>query len=233
MNIISGIRMKALLVALVTLAAGSAFGYWGYISYQQHQQRELRDEVATLVQDTSARLRSALAIEPGAVNPDNLESLRSLYEHAAAVDGHLSKLRTLDVSSLGHFADAVDDYLLTSREILLRRASSQRYRLKFAGNLQNLRNHMRADNRTGAWISEAVRAKERIDEDYRDYRIASTALEGLLQSFPAAQAKIAPHVEAALLIDDNIVNEAHQRVTLATRETMRELERYANLSIYR
>jgi hypothetical protein len=233
MNIMSGIKAKALFVALVTLAAGSAFGYWSYAGYQQREQRELRDEVAALVQDTSARLRAALAIQPDAVNPENPEALRSFYEHAVAVDGHLSKLRNLDASSLGHFADAADDYLLTSREILLRRASSQRYRLKFAGNLQNLHRHMRADNRTGAWITEAIRAKERVEEDYRDYRIASTALGGLLQSLPAAQAKIAPHVGATLLIDDNIVNEAHQRVTMATRDTMRELDRYANLNSYR
>lgn len=233
MNIFSGIRAKALLVALVTLAAGSAFGYWGYIGYQQREQRELRDEVTALVQDTAVRLRAALATQPGGVNPDNPEALRSLYDHALVVDANLTKFRSLDASSLGHLADAADDYLLTSREIVLRRASGQRNRLKFADDLRNLRHHMRADDRTGAWITAAVRARERVEEDYRDYYAASTALRSLLESFPAAQAKIAPHVDAALLIEDNVVNDAHQRVTAVTRATVEELDRYANLTRYR
>lgn len=233
MHIISGIRAKALLGALVTLAAGSAFGYWGYIGYQQREDRELRDEVAALVQDTAVRLRAALAIQPGGVNPDNPEALRSLYDHALVVDAHLTKLRGLDASSLGHFTDAADDYLLTSREILLRRASSQRNRLKFAAGLRGLRNHMRADDRTGAWITAAVRAKERVDEDYRDLRIASTALVTLLDSFPAAQTKIAPHVDATHVIDDAVVATARERIVAASLATERELDRYANLTRYR
>jgi len=233
MNILTGIRTKALLVTVVTLVASSAFGFWGYAGYQQREQRELRDEVAALVQDTAARLRVALAGEPGATNPEDHEALRALYEHAVAVDGHLTKFRSLDASALGHFADAAEDYLITSREILLRRASSQRYRLKVAADLKNLRAHMRADDRTGAWITAAVRAKERVEEDYRDYRIASTALETLLQSFPSAQARIAPHVAPTQLIDDSLVNDAHQRLALAARETVQEIDRYANLNSYR
>ena len=231
--IISGFRAKALLVALVTLTGGSAFGYWSYIGYQQREQRELRDEVAALVQDTAVRLRAGLASQPGGINPDNPEALRSLYDHAVMVDGHLKKFRNLDVSSLAHFGDAADDYLLTSREILLRRASTQRYRLKIADDLRSLRKHMRTDDATGAWITAAVRAKERVDEVYRDYRMASTALRELLQSLPAAQAKIAPHVDAALLIDDSLVNDTHQRVMVVTQNTERELDRYANLNRYR
>lgn len=229
MGLIAGTRTKILLAALITVATGSAFGYW---SVAEHEQRERRNDVLWLVQDTSLRLRAALAAEaPAAFSKEDV--LRSLYDHAVAVDGHLHKLRNMELSGIGNLADAAEDYLLTGREILLRRASSQRHRLKVSDDLHRLRNHMRADNRTGAWVTEAVRAKERVEEGYRDYRVASSALGILLQSFPAAQAKIAPHVEAALLIDDNVVNEAHQRITLATRETVRELDRYANLASYR
>jgi hypothetical protein len=229
MNIISGTRTKILIAVLITVSAGSALGYWTAADFEQ---REQRNDVLWLVQDTSLRLRAALATEPP-LALSREEALRALYDHAAVVDGHLSKLRKMELSGMGNLADAADDYLLTSREILLRRASSQRYRLRVSDDLQRLRSHMRADNRTGAWITEAVRAKERVEEVYRDYRVASGALGVLLQSFPVAQAKIAPHVEAALLIEDNVVNEAHQRVTVATRETMRELDRYANLNSYR
>jgi hypothetical protein len=229
MNLISGTRAKVLLGALIAAAAGSAFSYWSAAEYEA---RERRTDVLWLVQDTSLRLRAALAIEPPPATSAE-EALRSLYDHAAVVDRHLGKLRNMEVSGMGNLADAADDYLLTSREILLRRASSQRYRLRVADDLRRLRHHMRTDNRSGTWITAAVRAKERVEEAHRDYRVASTALGGLLQSFPVAQAKIAPHVEAALLIEDNVVNEAHERITVAARETMRELDRYANLNTYR
>jgi hypothetical protein len=229
MNLISGMRTKALLAALIAAATGSAFSYW---RAADHEDQERRNDVLWLMQDTSLRVRAALATEPP-IALSTEEALRSLYDHVAVVDGHLGKLRQMESSGIGHLADAAEDYLLTSREILLRQASSQRHRVRVSDDLRRLRNHMRADNRTGAWITEAVRAKERVEEVYRDYRVASTALGMLLQSFPVAQAKIAPHVEAALLIDDHVVNEARERITLAARETMRELDRYANLNTYR
>ena len=229
MNLMSGTRTKVLIGVLIAAAAGSAFSYW---SAAGHEERERRADVLWLVQDTSLRLRVALAVEPPEIISTEAE-LRSLYDHAAAVDGHLGKLRNMELSGAGNLADAAEDYLLTSREILLRRASSQRQRLQVSEDLRRLRHHMRSDNRSGAWITAAVRAKERVEEAYRDYRVASTALGGLLQSFPVAQGKIAPHVEAALLIEDSVVNEAHERMALATRETMRELDRYANLNTYR
>jgi len=234
MNVISSIRAKVLLAALVAVVTGSAFGYWGAAEFEQ---RERRDDIVWLVQDTSLRLRTALVSEPvAAATADDGGALRPLYEHAVAVDRHLQKLRNIDTSdgaALGALADAADDYLLTCREILLRRASSQRYRVKFSGDLQQLRHHMRSDNRTGAWITAAVRAKERVDEDYRDFRIASTALVTLIDSFPAAQAKIAPHVDAARLIDDAVVATARERMIAASQATARELERYADLNRYR
>jgi hypothetical protein len=233
MNVISSIRAKVLLAALVAVVTGSAFGYWGAAEYEQ---RERRDDIVWLVQDTSLRLRMALVSEPVAATADDGDALRPFYEHAVAVDRHLQKLRNIDTSdgaALGALADAADDYLLTSREILLRRASSQRYRVKFSDDLRQLRHHMRADNRTGAWITAAVRAKERVDEDYRDFRIASTALVTLIDSFPAAQAKIAPHVDAARRINDAVVATARERMVAASQATARELERYANLNRYR
>ena len=71
---------------------------------------------------------------------------------------------------------------------------------------------MRADNRTGAWITEAVRAKERVEEGYQDSSRRRPSA-GCSSRF-LSQARIAPMSRAALLIDDNVVNEAHQRVTL-------------------
>ncbi len=230
MNIISGHKAKAVAATLAAVLAGSAFGYWGYGEYRAY---ELRSEVTELVKDTSLRLRDALSIEPSSMSADNQRTLSKLYDHAFAVDSHLQKLRDIDASPVEALADAADDYVLTGREILVRHASSQRTRLKLSGSLQALQNHMRADDRTGSWVTQAVRAKERVEEDYRDYRLASNALGKLLESFPASQTKIAPHVEAALLIDESLVNGARQRVLDTSRQTAREIEKIANLNAYR
>lgn len=230
MNIISGRKAKAVVAIFAAVLAGSAFGYWGYGEYRAY---ELRSEVTELVKDTSLRLRDALSVEPSSMSADNPGALNKLYDHAVAVDSHLQKLRGVDATPAGALADAADDFVLTGREILVRHASSQRIRLKLSGSLQVLQNHMRADDRTGSWVTQAVRAKEQVEEDYRDYRVVSNALGKLLESFPASRRTIAPHVEAAFLIDESLVNEARQRVLDTSRQTAREIEKIANLNAYR
>jgi hypothetical protein len=230
MNVISSLRAKVLLAALVAVVTGSAFGYW---SVAEFEQRQRIDDIRWLIQDTSLRVRTAVAVEPVARADDDTGVLRPYYEHAVAVDSHLQKLRQLDAKDTSTLVDAAEDFLLTSREILLRRASSERHRVKLSGDLHHLRQHMRADDRTGAWITAAVRAKERVDEDYRDYRISSAALFTLLDSFPAAQSKVAPHIDAVHLIDDAAVVGARERILATVQATGRDLDRYANLNRYR
>jgi hypothetical protein len=229
-NLVSSVKTKVLVATLVTVLAGSAFGYWGVASYEQ---QERRDDILWLVQDASLRLRSALASAPPASNQPGTDVLRFYYDHAVAVDGHLQKLRAMDTSGAENLADAVEHYLITSREILLRRASRERHHGRFNGDLRRLREHMRADDRSGAWITAAVRAKERVEEDYRDFRIATTALIRLLDEFPATQARISPHVAAVHLLDDATLAQARERVGSASQATARELDRYANLNRYR
>lgn len=230
MNIISEHRIKVLVAVLVAVATGSAFGYWGYGEYRAY---ELRSEITELVKDASVRLRESLSVDPNGPSAHTTDTLRKLYDNAVAVDAHYQKLRATDYSPLTAFAEAADDYLLTSREILLRRASSQRNRVKLAESMQALQNHMRADDRTGTWITHAVRAKEKVEEDYRDYRLTADALGKLLASFSASQALIEPHVEASLLIDDALVEHARERMHEASRQTAAEIEKIANLNFYR
>lgn len=223
-------KTKIAAAAVAAVLAGSAFGYWGYGEFREH---ELRNAVTEIVTDTSLRMRDALRAETGSIPANNPATLRRFYDHAVAVDGHLSELRGMDVSPIGGLGDAADDYVLTGREILLRRAASQRYRLKLAESIQALRNHMRADDRSGSWVREAVRAKERVEEDYRDYRITINALGTLLESFPASRAKMAPHVDAALLADDALVAEARKLVLESSKQVADEVGKISELAAYR
>ena len=226
----SGFKTKMIVTGLAATLATSAFGYWRYAEYRQ---QELRNEITELVKDTSMRLGDALDARTAPTSTEKLQVLRRFYEDAETVDGHYRRLSSLNIAPIGELADAADDYVLTSREILLRRASSHRNRLKLSGSIRALRNHMRANNRTGSWVTEAVRAKDRVEEDYRDYKRTVDALAKLLESFPHSRAKMAPHVDAALLTDEALIEEARQQALEASRQAADEIAKARQLTAYR
>lgn len=224
------LNAKTLVIAAGVLGATSAFGYWGYGELRAHQ---LREEISSRVRDTSERMLAALTTQVPPAAMDNPALLRKLYDDAETVDAHFRRIRSEDLATLAELASAADDYLLTSREILLRWASSQRYRLKLSASIRALENHMRIDDRTGAWVTEAVRAKERVEEDYRDYNRAMNALGTLLASFPAAREKMAPQVDATLLADARLVASIRTQVIAASAHATGEMERIRQLRTYR
>ena len=226
----SGSKTKTVVIALAATAASSAFGYWGYSEFRTQQ---LRDEITALVKDASLRMDTALSAPVRAIAVDNPVVLRKFYEHAEAVDAHFRKLHQEHVAAVADLAYAADDYLLTSREILLRWASSQRYRLKLSSSIKALQEHMRADNRTGAWVTEAIRAKDRVEEDYRDYNRAISALSTLLGTFPASRDKMAPHVDAVLLTDENLIVSVRTYALAASAVAADEMEKIRQLNAYR
>ena len=226
----SGFRSKTAVMILAAAATTSAFGYWGYGELRAYQ---LRDEITALVKDTSQRMQFALSIDAPPIAVDNPVLLRKFYEHAEAVDAHLRELQGENVAAAGDLANAADDYLLTSREILLRWASSQRYRVKLSGSIKTLQVHMRADDGSPAWIIEAVRSKEQVEEDYRDYKRAVNALGTLLGTFPAARRKIAPYLDTALLADEKLVATARARTLVASASAAKEMETVRQLHTYR
>ena len=173
-------RTKSIAIALIVAILGTAVGWW---AYSAHQKRELRKTVLGLVADTSAQLRAGLTATEGN------------DERFAAAERNLAKLKSLDAAREQPLADDADDYLLTGREILKRVADSQRHRRELTESLQALQQHMRTDDRSGAWVQEAVKLREKVNKDHRGYAAAIAVLDKLLQSLPESQKRIAPHVE--------------------------------------
>ncbi|MGQ0523398.1 MAG: hypothetical protein ACT4P8_07040 [Betaproteobacteria bacterium] len=224
------LNTKTIVAILGVAGASSAFGYWGYAELKAHQ---LREEIVSMVRDTSERMRVALTtpLPPAAV--DNPAMLRRLYDDAETVDAYFRRMQREDLAPLPELASAADDYLLTSREILLRWASSQRCRLKLSASIRALENHMRADDRTAAWVTEAIRAKERVEEDYRDYARTMNALNMLLDSFPAARDKMIAKVDPALITNPHLVTAVRTDVAAAAIRATEEMERIRQLRTYR
>ena len=161
------------------------------------------------------------------------DALRKLYDDAETVDAHLRQVKSGNIGLLPELSDAAEDYLLTSREILLRWASSQRHRVRLAASMRTLESHMRADDRTGGWVTTAVRLKERVEEDYRDYSRALKALDTLLASFPLARGKMLPQMDSALLTDSQFVASVRRQVIASAAHAREEIDHMRQLRLHR
>jgi hypothetical protein len=219
----SRFRVSAVIACLGVVTAVAI--YW---AYDEHQKRERPRIVSALVRDASVRFEDALSS-----GSSNAAFGQRLDQHVIEVERNLLKLRAMDTTSIGELASAADDYLLTTREILKRQASGFRYRLQLSDSNQALRHHMRSDNRTGTWITQAVRTKERVEADYRDYKMTTEALDQLLGLFSASRAKLIPLVDPLALADETAITNARNRAREAFGKITEEVARSGQLNTYR
>ena len=92
---------------------------------------------------------------------------------------------------------------------------------------------MRTDDRSAAWVKEAVAARERVNRDYRGYSAAATVLDQLLRSFAEVQSKVAQHLEPALVIDAAVIDAARSRALAAAKQAEAEVARTRKLDAFR
>jgi predicted negative regulator of RcsB-dependent stress response len=218
---------RTILIAAVALAVAAALGYW---AYGAKKKSDVGRTAMALAQETARHLQDALVADP--VRPSS-ETAQAVGEYAAAASRNLETLKRLDAAGSQPLVDALDDFLLTSREILARQAAGLRFRRQLLGSSQALREHMRADNRTGAWVREAVQHKDRVEKDYRDYASAAEALDKLLESFPASVARLASRSKAAPLVDEKLIAEARKRSSVALKQATEEVEKIRQFAVPR
>lgn len=221
---------KTIGIAVAAAVVAAVLGYWGYGA---HKSREAQRIALGQVTDAAVRLREALTIAGGRPEADPAQTVKRLDEHASAVDRGLQDLKRVDASSHQALVDAADDYLLTAREILKKQADSHRYRSMWTQSWQALRQHLRHDTRTGAWVQQAVKARERANRDFRGYSIAAEALGKLLESFPASQKRVAPYVGTEALIADDLVARARERVVGDLQRATAEMDKFKQIEALR
>jgi len=214
------------LVAIVAgvVVAGAAAGWW---AYGAHQKRELHKSIVALAADGATRMRETLTAT------DAAEAARRDEAHFAVLERGLAQLKTLDAAREQALADAADSYLHTSREILRRVVECRRYRQLLTDSLQALEGHMRTDDRSAAWVKEAVKARERVNSDYRGYSAATNVLAQLLKSFAATQDRIAPYVEPSVLVDAAVIDAARERALAAAKQAEVDVARTRKLEAFR
>lgn len=216
MNI--GSRPKPIVIALAVVVV-AVIAYWSYTAFKK---RELDVTIVTAIQDTGQRLRSALTLAAGPPKTITMQAAEIIGADAEDVDRHLQTLKRAGTATDMALVDAADSYLLTARELLKRIAGSHKHRLLLAESTQALRHHLRVDTRTGAWVSEAVRSKARVDHDFRNFRIDSGMVDKLLASLYESQNKIAPYAGAGALIDDKLIAGARARASAELKRATAE-----------
>jgi len=221
---------KTVAIAAVALVVTVALLIWGYGA---HKKRETDKAILALVTVTGARLRDALGIEVAPPTADRAQVAKKLDEHAATADENLQAFKRLDTGSNQALADAADDYLLTAREILKRQSEGHRYRLLMGESEQALRDHMRRNDHSTAWVQGAVKAKERMNKDFRGYSLSAETFGKLLGSFPSSQRKIAAHVPPAVLIDGTLISDARDRVAKDVKQVAADYERLNQIEAFR
>jgi hypothetical protein len=219
-------RKITIIVAVAAALVAAGVGYWAYRAYQH---RELQKAVSALLKAGSSAMRDALRIEAAPATADRAPLVSRVEEHAATAERTLQGLQGLDGKRDRALVDAADDYLLSLREILKRQAASHRHHLLLLESGQALRHHFRSDDRSGAWVTAAVKLKERAERDHRDYRLAVSTYIQLLDRFPASQAKVASYLEPALLIDDATLAQARRGALEIEKQATAEIERLRQL----
>lgn len=217
---------KTLVIAAVLLALAAGLLYWGYNAYKL---RELRSAVSAIVKDAGGRLREGLNLE-GASAADRLQVAKQHDELAAALDKLTVQLKQLPAERDRALMDNADSHLITIREILRKRAASNRLYVLHTESLGSLQDHMRADNRTGAWVKQAVSAKERAEKDFRDYRLAVATYATLLGTLGSSQKKLAPRVGPGVLVEEDLFVKARDRAVETTNQAAAEMEKVRRLA---
>ena len=211
------LRTAAVVVAALVLAVGT------YLAYEKYSRRT---HVIGMVKDAGARLHRVLQANAGETPRVDLEA------HATALEGYAATLRRMNTASFTPLADAADDYLITAREIARRSVQMQRARTALDASLPALSTHIRLDRGAASWTGEAMRLKQTLDRDFRDYRIAVEAYRSLLGSLEASQIKVAPYVEGLQIVDAALVKQASGKALDAYFGTEQNVKQVAELGAY-
>ena len=193
---------------VIVLGIAVAIGV-GYQIHKGSKERNERRAVITLMSDTTAQLRGSLKNVP----PDML----------GKIDGSIRTVKTWRNPDL---ADAAEQYLVGAREILRRRADANRLTQKAAASRAALSAHMdRAGSRGTGWIQAASTLKRQVERDHFDLDVQLKALVDLLDLLPEANKRLAPHVEASLLLEEKVRRGVRDQVLAEQKRALTELDR--------
>jgi len=185
----------------VAAVAVLVLGLLAWSGYGKYRLQSLRHAVVPQVQAADARLREALGgtLEP---NPAQAGQAAAALDAAAQdIEARLAELRALDAAPDPERVASAVEALDNAAALVHAQASVVRAGLAFAQARAALGAHMRGvGTRRGAWVSEAIELKHKMDKSYFDYKFALDALKARLGDVPDRElaAQVRAQIEATL-----------------------------------
>ncbi|RPJ44719.1 MAG: hypothetical protein EHM16_14815 [Betaproteobacteria bacterium] len=162
------------LLVLAAIAAG--------IAWNRYQTQQLQDATLARIGDATRALRAAVAPAP---DVDAADHARAVAASAAHIDRTLTALRDTETGRILLLAAGADSYLHTARELLRRQAAILQLRAQVSEGVVAFRAHFTVGNRAAAdWTSEAVRLKNSMEQDYREFQRTVDAHTKIADSLP-------------------------------------------------
>ena len=193
---------------VITLGLAVAAGV-GYQIHKAAKERSEKRAVISLVSDTTVHLRGSLKNVP----PEMIDKIEA-------------SIRTVKSWDNPELAEAAEGYLVGAREIMRRRVEANRLTQKAAASRSALAAHMqRAGSRGSAWIHTASTLKRQVERDHFDLDVQLKALAELLELLPEANKRLAPHVQASLLLEENVRRHVREEVLAEQKRAGLELDR--------
>ena len=187
-----GTKAVGWIVGIIALAALALIGYLAYGSAQKKAQQR---QVIALVDDSTAKLRDALA-KPSPALVD-------------ALDANLQAARAPRDPQL---ADAAEHYILSAREIARRRSASTQLWARAEESRRALAGHMaRAERRSEPWLRSAVALKKRVEDDYFQLTITLKGLDEILFKLPEEEKPFASRYGSDILVTRDEIDRARKQ----------------------
>jgi len=116
-------------------------------------------------------------------------------------------------------------------EVARKRSDAERLAREAAMSRRALAMHMSvASQRDGYWIRVASDLKKRVERDHHDLDVSLKALSQLLYELPQARKELAPHVDAALLLEEAESVKARARAEESAQRAAAELDKVRKLA---
>ena len=164
--------------AALVIAAAAA-----WIAWDRHQTKTLQDATLARIDRATQALRSVLA-----PSNDPLAQSQAIAATAERVDADLDALRATETSRILLLGAAADTYLHGTRELLKRQAAMLMLDTSVRNGILAFREHLLGGNRAAPdWTGTAVRLKNRLEEDFREYDRAAGAYGKIADGLPDAR----------------------------------------------
>lgn len=193
--------VMAIAGAVILLVAGP--GYWFYSQSAKDAQREA---IGQLVAKTTRDIGLGLSLRGAEGEAPQLEGL------VEAAERRLSVLRGFPSKAVPEAFAAAEQYVTDAQRVLRRQAALVRVRAATAGAQNALIAHMaRAESRSDEWIREAVALRQKLEQEFFEFRAAAAAYSSALDALPAARRQAAAALPGAALYDEAALGKVQTR----------------------